>query len=325
MVRLAVVGTGFQGQGHLASLKKIAGVELVAICDKNEQTLRKAEKKTGLPAYSDCEKMLDERKPDGVVLCTPPEARLAPITKVVERRIPCFVEKPPAKDVRQGEQIHRLFEESGVMNNVGFMFRYAGAVDQCREWLRGRKVSLVRSAMLDGLAFRDHWPRWFFDKEKSGGAIFDQAIHIFDLCRYLLDDEVEAAAGFQENLVVAKSDNFTVEDSFSLSLRYRSGVLQNHTHSWAFDGYYTKIEFISDRLCLVLDLADGSVRGHLDEEPVFFQNEESFYERELAQFAMAIRDQDSTRIRSDFGDSLKSLATTLGIVKALEKNSIVHF
>jgi predicted dehydrogenase len=40
--------------------------------------------------------------------------------------------------------------------------------------------------MLDGIALRPNWPRWFFDKARSGGPIFDQAIHMLDACRYLI-------------------------------------------------------------------------------------------------------------------------------------------
>src|SRR5690606_9767367 len=99
----------------------------------------------------------------------------------------------------------------------------------------GRRVALVRSCMLDGLAVREGTPTWFFDKSRSGGPVFDQAIHILDVSRYLLG-EVEAVAGFHGNVTVPKSDSFTVEDSASLTLRYASGAMQNHSHSWAYTG-----------------------------------------------------------------------------------------
>jgi predicted dehydrogenase len=321
---MAVIGTGFQGQGHLAALKNIEGADVVGICDKNEETLRKAEKKSEAPAFKDAAEMLDKVNPEGVVICTPPEARVGPVTEAVDRGIHCFIEKPPAKEMEKAEEINRILKRGKVIHSVGFMMRYSKAVIKCRDWISGRKISLVRSAMLDGLALRENWPRWFFDKKISGGPLFDQAIHIFDLSRFILQDEVAEIGGFQDNLVVSKSDDFTVEDSFSLAMRYRGGSLQNHSHSWVYPGYMTQIELISDELHLTVDLADASVRGQIDGKEVNFQGEDDLYRRELEVFVEAVREERQSIIHSDFTDSLKSLSTTLSAVKALEEGRLVR-
>lgn len=322
MVRLALIGTGFQGQGHLKTLQDIEGAEIVGICDLNEETLSRAGEKSGASTFKDAAKMFEETKPDGVIVCTPPEARIQPIREAAERGIHCFIEKPPAKHMKMAEEVLEILNASGVIHSVGFMMRYSKAVERCREWIAGRRIALVRSAMLDGLALRENWPRWFFDKERSGGPIFDQAIHIFDLSRYLLG-EVSEVCGFQENLVMPKSEDFTVEDSFSLALKYRNGPLQNHVHSWVYPGYMTQIELISDELHLVLDLAQASVTGQIDGESVSFQGEDHLYRKELEMFVQAVQDGDRSLILSDYGDAMKSLAVTLNAVKALEEGTVV--
>lgn len=322
MVRLALIGTGFQGQGHLKTLKEIDEVELVGVCDLNEEALSKVGNKFGVRTYTDYARMLEETNPEGVVICTPPEARIGPVRAAAERGIHCFIEKPPAKHIKMAEEVQGILNESGVIHSVGFMFRYSQAVERCREWISGRRVALVRSAMLDGLALRENWPRWFFDKKKSGGPIFDQAIHIFDLSRYLLG-EIEEVCGFQDNLLVPKSADFSVEESFSLALRYRGGPLQNHLHSWVYPGYMTQIELISDELHLVLDLAQASVSGQIEGKTVSFTGEDNLYRKELEVFVEAIREGSQSLILSDYGDSLKSLAVTLGAVKAVEEGIVV--
>lgn len=322
MVRLAMLGAGFQGQGHLNTIKNSDLIEMVGVCDLNREALAKVEKKFNIAAFSDYSKMLEETKPEGVIICTPSSIRVEPIQEAAERGIHCFVEKPPAKDLETARKMIEIFDRSGVINSVGFMFRYSDAANKCKEFIKGKRVSLVRSAMLDGLALRENWPRWFFDKERSGGPIFDQGIHMLDLSRYLLG-EISQISGFQGNLVVPKGGGFSVEDSFALSLKYQNGMMQNHTHSWVYPDYMAQVELFSDELHLTLDLAEGSVNGQISGETVTYKKESHFYLNELETFARAIAENERDMIRSSYRDSVKSLSAAICAVKALEEQTIV--
>jgi predicted dehydrogenase len=323
MSRIAFVGTGWQGQGHMKTMSQMEGAELVGLCDLDEARAKRAGEKFGVAPFADYSRMLDETRPHGVVICTPPEARLDLVQGAARRGIHCFIEKPPAKTLEAADAVARVLADSGIINSVGFMYRYSHAVDKARELLAGRRVALVRSQLLDGLALRPDWPRWFFNKAISGGPIVDQAIHMFDLCRYILG-EVDSVGGFQANRTVPKGGDFTVEDSFSLALRYESGVLQNHTHSWAFPSYVSQVEFLSDELHLVLDLAKSSLTGTVGGESVSFAYpEDALYRLELEAFVQAIRTGRRDLVRSTYQDSVQSLAVTLAAAGAVENGTIV--
>jgi predicted dehydrogenase len=320
MVRLAVVGTGWQGQGHLNTMKDINEIEVVGVCDLNEELLAKAVNKFGVKGFQNYVEMLDETHPDGIIICTPPEVREFLVREAAERGIHCFIEKPPAKNLEMAKKVDEILDRTGVINSVGFMYRYSSAVQKTKELIAGRRVALVRSAMLDGLALRPNWPRWFFDKERSGGPAFDQAIHIFDLSRYLLG-EVDQVTGYQENLIVPKGEDFTIEDSFSLTMKYTNGILQNHTHTWSYPGVVTQIELISDELHVTLDLANGKVSGKVEEQEILFEaKDEALYRLELEAFAKAISERNPDLVLSTYKDSICSLTVALKSVEALESN-----
>ncbi|MDQ0972553.1 putative dehydrogenase [Neobacillus niacini] len=320
MVRLAVVGTGWQGQGHLNTMKEINEIEVVGVCDLNEELLAKAVNKFGVKGFQNYVEMLDETHPDGIIICTPPEVREFLVREAAERGIHCFIEKPPAKNLEMAKKVDEILGRTGVINSVGFMYRYSSAVQKTKELIAGRRVALVRSAMLDGLALRPNWPRWFFDKERSGGPAFDQAIHIFDLSRYLLG-EVDQVTGYQDNLIVPKGEDFTIEDSFSLTMKYTNGILQNHTHTWSYPGVVTQIELISDELHVTLDLANGKVSGKVDEQEILFEaKDEALYRLELEAFAKAISERNPDLVLSTYKDSICSLTVALKSVEALESN-----
>ena len=324
MVRLAVVGSGWQGQGHLSTMKSIHEIEVVGICDLNDEMLAKAVNKFGVKGFNDFVGMLEETKPDGVIICTPPEVREFLVREAAERGIHCFIEKPPAKNLEMAKKVDEILDRTGVINSVGFMYRYSGVVKKTKELIEGKRVALVRSAMLDGLALRPNWPRWFFDKERSGGPAFDQAIHIFDLSRYLLG-EVDRVTGYQDNLVVSKADDFTIEDSFSVTMKYTNGLLQSHTHTWSYPGVVTQIELISDELHLTLDLVKGVVSGKVDEMEVYSASkDDALYRLELEAFAKAIAENNQDLVLSTYKDSIQSLEVALKVVEALETGTKVN-
>lgn len=322
MARIALIGTGWQGQGLLNFLIRNTDCEVVGICDVNEEMLNKAASKFDLSAFSDYEKMFDDTRPDGVVICTPPTVRVPLVQAAAERGIHCFIEKPPAKTLEMAEEVSRILNKTKVMNSVGFMYRYSKAVEKCKALLEGRKISQVRSAMLDGLALRPDWPKWFFDKERSGGPVFDQAIHIMDVSRYLLG-EVKQTVGFRGNLIKPKTDAFTVEDSISYLVQYENDILQTHTHSWVYADHVAELEFISDQLHLTLDIGNGCLTGTIDGEQVLFESEDTLYSLELDAFIQAINNNRPDFIKSTYADSIKSLSVALAVSESLEEEKIV--
>lgn len=322
MVRIAIVGAGWQGQGLLSNLRNIPDVEIVGACDLSPEVLVKVSSKFSVPGFEDFVHMLEETKPHAVLICTHPSVRLQFVTEAAQRGIHCFIEKPPAKDLESAGQILDVIKKHGILNSVGFMFRYSQAVSKARELIAGRRVALVRSCMLDGLAVREGTPLWFFDKSRSGGPIFDQAIHIFDVSRYLLGD-IQAVTGFQANLTVTKSESFSVEDSAALVFQYKHGAIQNHSHSWAYTGFKAQIQLISDEMDLLLDIGKCTLHGTISGEEINFIGEDMLYRSELEIFIQAIRENNQELIRSSYEDSISSLAFALSAVQALETGNVV--
>ena len=325
MVRIALVGTGWHGQGHLQTMKNIDSIDVVGICDLNKVMLYKAANKFKVTPFEDYIRMLEETKPDGVIIVTPASERVGLVQIAATRGIHCFIEKPPAKNIKTADKVNQILADNEVMSSVGFMYRYSKAVEKCKKIISGRKIHMVRSAMLDGIALRKNWPNWFFDKDKSGGPVLDQAIHIFDLSRYILG-EVTTVAGAGDNKVKAKSDSFSIEDSFSLLLNYgKTGPLQTHHHSWVHDGHICEMEFISHDLRLTLDIGNGTLSGIVDGEEISYHaKEESLYQLELEAFSLAIKEGRPDSIKSTYRDSIKSLSVTLAMLDAIEHKEVVN-
>ena len=247
------------------------------------------------------------------------------VSNVVEatarHKVPLFIEKPPAFSLDDACAIVKITRESGEPVVVGFMYRYLPAVDRLRELLAGRVINLVQSSFFCPAATGWNLPGWFYIKERSGGHILDQAIHVMDLIRFVAGDIAQVQT-FGNNLIRPKNDDFTIEDSSSTNLRFVSGASGGHIHSWAHSEFTGQATFIGERFRLTLEL-DSRLVGFVDGEAI----DETYapppsgcshHYEEMRAFLNAVRSADFSAMRSPFADAAQSLATVLAMNQSIE-------
>ena len=94
-MRAALIGTGQIAQQHLACLKTLPGVELVAICDLSPATAEAVAERYGVRAwFTDHQSMLEEARPDVVHVTTPPTSHFGPAMDSLDAGAHVIVEKP---------------------------------------------------------------------------------------------------------------------------------------------------------------------------------------------------------------------------------------
>src|SRR4029077_7076459 len=68
---VGIIGLGF-GRAHIPALQ-VSGCEVVALCQRNQETARAMAQRYNVPAvFERWEEMLDQAKPDIVVIASPP-------------------------------------------------------------------------------------------------------------------------------------------------------------------------------------------------------------------------------------------------------------
>ena len=92
-VRIAVIGAGAMGRNHIRFVTEEPEAELVAIADAFEGARATAEA-AGVPFYTDSAQMMDEVKPEAVIIATPNDLHLGVAREAVKRNIVPLVEKP---------------------------------------------------------------------------------------------------------------------------------------------------------------------------------------------------------------------------------------
>lgn len=224
-IRVAVVGMGNMGRGHSGNLMQFPDVELVALCDEFPASAEafKSEKGLACAVYSDFYQMIDELPLDAVYICLPPFCHNGQVEAAAKKGIAVFIEKPIALDVVRGEAMAKAVAENGVHSQVGYQMRFGGAVRRFLELVEsgeaGKKTLFTAGYECNSL----HGP-WWRDKEKCGGQVFEQVIHLYDMAQFLMGRAVDVS-GRVANLVHRDVPGYTVEDTSVANMVFESGAL----------------------------------------------------------------------------------------------------
>jgi predicted dehydrogenase len=209
------------------------------------------------------------------------------------------------------------------MTSVGFVFRYYNIVAKARELLKGRTIHIVRMRYYAPMMLQyEKFPPFYFQNEVSGGMIVDQALHMIDLARYVVGDEVSEVHGVGSNLFQPKTKQITTDENVTLNLRFERGTVGSHVHSWGYANWTQEAEFVSPQARLILDLGGQKLTGVVDGVTVEYKPEENGYNAELEAMLAAVRSGDRALIRSTYEDAVKTLGICLAANRSLETRNV---
>jgi predicted dehydrogenase len=218
--RIGFIGAGGIAGRHIGNLLGFEDVSIIAASDPTRERAEAAASRTGAKAYGDYRAMLDSELLDAVYICTPPFAHGAPELACIERKLPFFVEKPIAADLRTSEEIARSVEVAELVTAVGYHWRYLDIAEEAQKLLMANPARLITGYWLDSTPP----PLWWIKEAQSGGQMVEQTTHIFDLARILVG-EVEDVYAVAARTVRAGYPECDVCEASTAALRFVTGAI----------------------------------------------------------------------------------------------------
>jgi len=234
MLKIGMIGAGIHATGNLyPSLKYLEGVQLVAVCDINEQKARDAARNFGFEKhYVDYKKMLQQESLDGAIVCLNAELHPGISIDCVQAGVNLLVEKPPARTLEQAKQMSQASRDSGKFIMVGFQKRFGTPYVKAMEIVRSDEFGKV--VLIEAKMHGFEYPTIFT-------SLMEWQIHILDLVRAFGGEVVEIRA-------TANRLNET-RASILTNLKFENGVIA--TLSLGTEGgsgrFCERIEIVSDR------------------------------------------------------------------------------
>jgi predicted dehydrogenase len=240
-LKIGVIGCGSIAQNrHLPEYATNAQVEIVAVCDINEERAKKTAEKYGATAYTSYEELVKSGTVDAVSVCTPNYLH-APISiAALEAGLHVLCEKPMAIAQKEAEDMIAAANASGKKLMIAHNQRFVASHQKAKQLIESGEIGKIYSFRT---AFGHPGPEgwsvdgkesWFFQKEKAFiGAMGDLGVHKTDLLRYVLGEEITEVGAFIETSAKSFAD---VDDTAVCVLKTESGVIGTLAASWSYVG-----------------------------------------------------------------------------------------
>jgi predicted dehydrogenase len=202
-LKVGVIGIGFIGAAHVEALRRIPGIDVVAIAHSSDAKAKAKGEELGVDrAFGDHRQLLAIKEIDAVHVCTPNHLH-HPQTKdalAAGKHVVC--EKPLAVSVEEAQELVKLADSSGLVTAVHFNIRYYPLMAQIRNMIASGelgKIYAVHGSYLQDWLYYDTDYNWRLEPEYSGEsrAIADIGSHWMDLIEYLTGGKIgEVCADF---------------------------------------------------------------------------------------------------------------------------------
>ncbi len=163
-IRIAVVGVGGQGGGHMGYFSKIPGVRLVAICDADRDHVEKRaadfEKSRGikLKTYVDVRELLEDKSIDAITSATPNHWHALVTVWACQAGKDVYIEKPASHEIWEGRKMVEAARKYDRIVQIGTQKRSSGAHKAAYDWIREGHIGKIK------------WVRGFCYKGRGPGT-----------------------------------------------------------------------------------------------------------------------------------------------------------
>ena len=257
-LRIGIIGCGgIATSKHMPSLKKVAGVEMVAFCDIIEERAIEAAKKFGVEgskSYVDYKELLKDETIDVVHVCTPNRSHSFITVDALEAGKHVMCEKPMAINPEEAKKMVDAANRTGKMLTIGYQNRQRKDAKYLKAEADAGVFGDIYYAKATALRRRavPTWGVFINEYEQGGGPLIDIGTHALDLTLWTMDnykpkycvgttyhklnDQKESANVFGQ----WKPEEFTVEDSAFGFIVRENGATINLESAWAINMTDTK-------------------------------------------------------------------------------------
>lgn len=326
-LRLAIISfEHHHAHAYVAAFDRVKGAELVAVSDDNPERLEQVKAQhSHVPAfYGDYVSMLDHAEIDGVIICSSNRDHLPIALECAKRGKHILCEKPLGPTVEQSQQIIDACAETGVTLMTAFPVRFSPSIQETRKMILGGDLGRVI-----GVTTSNHGQMpggWFVDKELSGGgALIDHTVHVADVLRWMLEDEVESVYAEADTRL---HDHLKVEDVGQIIMRFKKGTVVSLDTSWSRPKSFTiwgdvKMAFKGEKANVTLDCFPEQI-NHFDDRAMKhtgFNMGEDLDQLMVQEFIDAVQEKREPLVTGL--DGLKAVEVAMAAYESVEKGAPV--
>ncbi|MGI6169861.1 MAG: Gfo/Idh/MocA family oxidoreductase [Christensenellales bacterium] len=295
--KIGLLGTGRLGFVHGENMQyRIPNIDLVMVCDANQESADRAAKALDTKVCYDFEEMLSNDEVEGVAIVSSSSMHCQHIKMAMEAGKHVFVEKPVSTSA---SELPIIYEAVSSRPQQVFMCGYHKRYDEEYRYVVDKiKEGLIGEPTLAKCTNRDPEAPPIEYMANGAGIFFDLCVHEFDVARWFLGsdpDTMYASGGVYVYDFMKQYDDI---DCATVSMKMQNGTLalldvsRNanygcHIHEEVFgtDGCI-QVGTIDKNTCIIYK----DKKKYTETGPWFLQKFAKAYRNELEEFAQHILD-----------------------------------
>lgn len=249
-VNLVIIGCGaITEKRHAPECYASEKINLAGFFDINLERAKEFAKKYECKAYETYEKVLNDTKVDGVIICTNNKFHCDMTVQAFEHKKHVLCEKPMAVTVEEGKRMIEAGEKAGCFLMIAHNQRLMPVNMKLKEILTTRNLGKILTFTT---TFNHRGPEfwsvnktnktWFMNKKEAGlGALGDIGIHKADLVRWFIGENIKYVTSVLATRDKKDGDGnlIAMEDNAFAILESESGIIGTIEASWTHYGKYT--------------------------------------------------------------------------------------
>lgn len=282
--RVGIIGCGAIFPSHAFALHLMENTNVTAVCDIKPDALDKATELFQCEGYTDYKEMLNRDDLDAIHVLTPHYLHAPMAIEAASSGRHVLTEKPMSIEIDDARAMVDTAKKNKVTLGVISQNRYNPASVAAKKAVESGELGKVitQRIILTGAKPESYYlaSDWRGTWDKEGGALLiDQAIHILDLARWLVDDEIESIEATMTNRLHPVIDT---EDTAEGLIQYKNGAraVFYATNNNGYDAL-PMVETLFEGGIATLDIQKTSITYVKGEETVVVGDPTEGYDQKL--------------------------------------------
>lgn len=218
--KFAVIGYGFIGRRHVATLKSFEEAECVAVCDIHPKRLEEVKALyPEMEVYSNADELFEQAKIDGVIIAANNNQHKELVIKAARAGKHIIVEKPAAMSVHEFDEMTAAVEAAGVTFTVHQQRRFDKDFCSAKACYDQKLVGDIYTIQSSLYGYNGNMHDWHVYASEGGGMLYDWGVHLIDQILYMVEGRLVSVYADVRNVI-----NKEVDDYFKILLRFENMV-----------------------------------------------------------------------------------------------------
>lgn len=197
-IKATVIGTGFIGPAHIEALRRIGGVEIVAISSLETDKVSQLAGKYGISkTSSDWQSLMEDPEIEVIHNCTPNNLHFQINKAAILSGKHIVSEKPLTMTSKESGELLRLARKTGRVNAINFNYRFYPLIQHSRAMMQKDELGsiyLVHGHYLQDWLYYNTDYNWRLESKISGmsRAVADIGSHWCDLVQFITGSKISS-------------------------------------------------------------------------------------------------------------------------------------